>query len=157
MDYDVRVCEVTATPLAVARGFATRETLGRRIVELLDEVYRFQAQKNMHQAGLNVVVYRQAPEAGQSLAPGGFPVEAGVQVEAPFPSAGTVVCAATPAGPVATTTHMGPYEGLPQAHAAVRQWCGDEGRALAGPRWEIYGHWHDDPDQRRTDVYYLLA
>jgi hypothetical protein len=32
---------------------------------------------------------------------------------------------------------------------------------LAGPQWEIYGHWlpewNKDPSQIRTDVYYLLA
>jgi hypothetical protein len=32
---------------------------------------------------------------------------------------------------------------------------------LAGPNWEIYGHWQNewnkDPSQIRTDVYYLLT
>jgi hypothetical protein len=27
---------------------------------------------------------------------------------------------------------------------------------LAGPRWEIYGDWHDDPPLE-TEVYYLLS
>jgi len=27
---------------------------------------------------------------------------------------------------------------------------------FAGPNWEIYGHWTDDPAQLRTDVFYLL-
>jgi hypothetical protein len=28
---------------------------------------------------------------------------------------------------------------------------------LAGPCWELYGEWHDDPARRRTDMYHLLA
>jgi hypothetical protein len=38
----------------------------------------------------------------------------------------------------------------------VSRWCAAEGRGLAGPRWEIYGDWHDDPAELRTEVYYLL-
>ncbi|MDB5328046.1 MAG: Bacterial transcription activator, effector binding domain, partial [Phycisphaerales bacterium] len=34
------------------------------------------------------------------------------------------------------------------------------GHAMAGPNWELYGHWdqswNDDPSKIRTDVYYLL-
>jgi hypothetical protein len=43
------------------------------------------------------------------------------------------------------------------AHDAIRQWCRDNERQIAGPNWEVYGHWSDDPDQRRTDVFYLLS
>jgi len=30
------------------------------------------------------------------------------------------------------------------------------GRQLAGPRFEVYGDWRDDPAQLETEVYYLL-
>jgi len=40
---------------------------------------------------------------------------------------------------------------------AVLRWCAEHGLDPAGPRWEIYGHWHDDdPAQLETEVYYLL-
>ncbi len=72
-----------------------------------------------------------------------------------------MVGSATPAGPVATTTHFGPYGRLHEAHDAIRRWCAGNGHTLAGPNWEVYGHWQDawnsDPGQIRTDVYYLLA
>jgi effector-binding domain-containing protein len=62
---------------------------------------------------------------------------------------------------VASATHFGPYGGLGAAHEAIRQWSVTNSRALAGPNWEIYGHWqpewNDDPSRIRTDVYYLLA
>src|SRR5215469_17819219 len=78
-----------------------------------------------------------------------------------FAEEGEVVRSATPAGPVAWTTHLGPYSGLGPAHDAVSQWCRDYNRQLAGPNWEIYGHWQSEwntnPLQIRTDVYYLLT
>ena len=33
----------------------------------------------------------------------------------------------------------------------------EEQLLLAGPCWEVYGDWHDDPAKRRTDMYHLLA
>jgi effector-binding domain-containing protein len=71
------------------------------------------------------------------------------------------VCSATPAGAVASATHFGPYGGLGAAHDAVRTWCRENHHQLAGPSWEIYGHWqpewNDDPSRIRTDVFYLLS
>jgi len=34
--------------------------------------------------------------------------------------------------------------------------CDENGRVRGGTRWEIYGHWDDDPAKRRTDVFYVL-
>ena len=71
-----------------------------------------------------------------------------------------MVRSATPAGAVAWTTHLGPYAGLGAAHDAVHRWSAANGRKLAGPRWEVYGHWQEEwsssPSRIRTDVYYLL-
>src|SRR5262249_28162531 len=67
-----------------------------------------------------------------------------------------VVCSSTPAGLVATTAHFGPYARLGEAHQAILRWCADHGYKLAGPSWEVYGHWDDDPAKLRTDIYYLL-
>jgi effector-binding domain-containing protein len=84
-----------------------------------------------------------------------------VELYGPFAEDGQVVCSATPAGPVAWATHFGPYNGLGAAHDAVRRWCTANNRRLAGPNWEIYGHWQSEwntnPSQIRTDVYYLLT
>ena len=83
-------------------------------------------------------------------------VEFGVGVKSPFASIGRVVYSEVPSGTVATTTHWGDYGQLGLAHAAVIEWCKGNGRRLTGARWEVYGHWSEDPAQRRTDIYYLL-
>ena len=84
-------------------------------------------------------------------------LEVGVEVTAPAAVSGDLAMSATPAGWVITTTHHGPYSGLHDAHAAIREWSRQHARRLAGPNWEVYGHWHDDPNQLRTDVFYALA
>jgi hypothetical protein len=62
----------------------------------------------------------------------------------------------TPRGIAATTTHFGDYGRMSEANAAILEWCRANNRKLAGPSWEVYGHWTPDPSQLRTDVYYLL-
>src|SRR5262249_4341610 len=89
-----------------------------------------------------------------------FNLEVGVELEAPFGGHGEVVGSWLPAGEVATTTHLGPYQQLGAAHEAIQKWCSANVREPIRPCWEIYGHWqdewNDDPSKIRTDVYYLL-
>ena len=88
-------------------------------------------------------------------------LEVGVELDAPIAGSGEVVGSATPAGLVAATTHHGPYGLLHEAHEAIRLWCDQHGYPLAGPNWEIYGHWqaewNSDPSKISTDIYYLLV
>jgi effector-binding domain-containing protein len=88
-------------------------------------------------------------------------LEVGVELDAPFVGSGEVVGSATPSGPVASTTHYGPYRRLHEAHEAIRLWSEKNGYTLAGPNWEVYGHWSDewngDPSKISTDIHYLLA
>jgi effector-binding domain-containing protein len=55
------------------------------------------------------------------------------------------------------TTHRGPYDGLAAAHRAVLNHCANEGLALSGTRWEIYGDWEEDPARLETQVYWQRA
>lgn len=112
----------------------------------------------------NVIRAQQIAGAGRHVAvylDNQINLEVGVELDAPFAGHGEVVGSSTPAGPVATTTHYGPYVQLHAAHAAIQRWCAKNSHALAGPSWEIYGHWHDewnsDPSKIRTHVYYLLV
>jgi effector-binding domain-containing protein len=92
---------------------------------------------------------------------GSIRLEVGVELQGLFVDDGEVVRSATPAGTVASITHYGPYDGLGAAHDAIQHWCTVNGRELAGPSWEVYGHWerewNDDPSRIRTDVHYLLT
>lgn len=156
MPYGVEVREVASQPLAVVRDRATIQELGSKIGQLFPKVYAFLKDSTVQQSGHNVVVYWDGEGTELLFTAEGVPIEVGVQVATAFAGEGAVVCSASPAGTVATTVHMGPYSQLYEAHQAVRDWCKAHNRRLAGPNWEVYGDWSDDPARLRTDVYYLL-
>ena len=150
-DHPVRVEIAEPRAIAAVRATLPLADVPRRFAEYLDQVYAASRGGTVRLDGQNIFVYRTgaAPD-------GAAEVEFGVGTTSPFAPVGPVRYATLPTGAVAVTTHWGDYAGLGDAHGAVIAWCRTHGRELAGPRWEVYGHWSDDPARRRTDVYYLL-
>jgi effector-binding domain-containing protein len=148
--HEVRIEQATPRPLAVVRRRAAQSDLSRVVPEACGVVWNAVKARGLAGAGRHVAIYLN----------GEIDVEVGVEMPAPFAGGGDLVCSATPAGPVATTVHFGPYNRLCDAHQAIRDWCAAHGHTFAGPNWEIYGHWEDawnnDPSLIRTDVFYLL-
>lgn len=140
MPYTVQVIEVPELPIAVVRGHANSANLPSKIRELFDQFCAGFKGKG----GLNIVYYFGTGDAGE------FDIACGVQLE----QGGN---ASTPAGTVATATYTGPYNQMKPAHLAIHQWARENGRKLAGPSWEVYGHWSEDPAKLRTDIFYLLT
>lgn len=144
MSYEVRFGQVASLPTAVVRCTVGRNDLSRAVQRGCGTAWK--------------AVKAQGAKGGRNLAvyfDGAIRLEAGVELLSPFTPEGEVVISATPAGWVASVTHIGPYEGLGAAHAAIREWCRDIGHAPLGANWEIYGHWTDDPSELRTEVCYL--
>ena len=153
MQYAVRTERASATPLAVVRRRAPAHQLSKAVPEACGTVWNALKSRGVAGAGRHVAVYLGGSGAQVDM-------EIGAEVPAPFGGHGEVVDSATPAGEVATVTHFGPYGSLGAAHAAIRAWSTANNRPLAGPNWEIYGHWdaawNDDSSKIRTDLYYLL-
>jgi effector-binding domain-containing protein len=147
VDHEVNLATVAAQTIAAVRERVTPADIASRFGPALDQVWQFVRGAGLR-TGHNVFVY---DDAHPGL------IEFGVQVDTRFADEDVVVCTETPAGTVATTVHMGPYDQLGPAHAAVRAWCRHEGRAMTGIFWEVYSDWDDDPARLRTDVFYLLA
>ena len=145
MAYDVTIIEVPAQALAVVRRRATLNELGAVLTEAFDQVSDFIGEHKVV-TGHNVVLYLDQV----------FNLEVGVQVMSPLPAHESIIASETPAGRVATTTHFGPYEDLTLAHTAIARSVIGGGLQVAGPNWEVYGDWDEDPEKLRTDVYYLL-
>jgi effector-binding domain-containing protein len=146
----VEIQQTPSVPLAVIRRQASPAQLSALVPECCGIVWQaVKAQKAA--AGRHVALYWD----------GSIRLEVGVELLGAFIDDGEVVQSATPAGTVASVTHLGPYGGLGAAHDAVRRFCEAEGHRLAGPSWEIYGHWRPewdaDPSAIRTDVCYLLV
>ncbi len=156
MDRRVEITEAAEGLLAVVSDNATESNLRDKITPLFDQVYAFLKSADVKQTGHNVILYWDERDKQLLFSEAGLRIQAGVQISLPFEGDGTVSCSGTPGGAVATTAHMGPYGEIAGAHGAVRQWCKDNGRKIAGPNWEVYGDWSDDPGQLRTDIYYLL-
>jgi effector-binding domain-containing protein len=148
-DHYVQVHQADGIPLAVIRGQAKQSELSRVVPDWCGRVWSALRAQQLR-GGRNVAIYWDAA----------IRLEVGVEMPGAFAEQGGVVRSATPAGMVASITHFGPYAGLGAANAAIRNWCRANGHALAGPSWEIYGHWKSewdaDPSQIQTDVFYLL-
>ena len=148
--YSVRIQDVPSIPLAVVRRRASAAELSKIIPESCGLVWAaVRAQQTL--AGRHVAIYWNRD----------IRLEVGVELEGPFVDVDPVVRSATPAGPAAVVTHFGPYTALGAAHDAVHAWCRANEHRLAGPSWEIYGHWQEEwstnPELIRTDVFYQLA
>jgi effector-binding domain-containing protein len=151
MAYDVRLDTLTTPrPLAVVRRRARGQELAKVVPAACGIVWGVVRAQRIQGAGRHVALYLDDQ----------INLEVGVELEAPFAGSGEVVGSALPVGLVATATHLGPYDRLGAAHQAIRAWCAQQGHELAGPNWEIYGHWLEewnrDPAQIRTDVFCLL-
>ena len=146
----VQLHDLPPTPLAVLRRQVRASELARVVPECCGRVWKTLRAQGVR-GGRNVAVYWD----------GAIRLEAGVEMVAPFTEQDGVVRSATPGGRIAIVTHLGPYSGLGQAHVTVREWARTSGHRLAGPNWEIYGHWQEawntDPSLIRTDVCYGIA
>jgi effector-binding domain-containing protein len=147
--YGIREVTIAARPVAGVRAHVPRGRVAQEFGRYLDQVYAAARSGAVHLDGQNIFIYRAA--TADELT-----VDFCVGVTAPFVAAGAVVPLETPQGVTAMTTHHGDYGKLGDANAAILEWCRANDRRRAGPSWEVYGHWHPDPAQLQTDVYYLL-
>ena len=144
---------VEARPTAVVAQTCTWTEFPNLWGSLLGQVYEFVRPRPELATGdgdelwQNVMLYKnQRPD-----------VEVGVLVAGPFQDEGLVILSALPGGEAATATHRGDYAKLGVTHDAVRDYAVANGRQLAGPCWEIYGHARPDPSEAETEVFWLLG
>lgn len=137
-------------PLAVVRRTAAQKDLSVVIPQACGEVFKLAKAQRPSGLGRLVALYLNCV----------MDLEVGVELDRPITDGGGLFASELPAGTVASAIHMGPYQALHHAHVGIQQWCAANGHQLAGPSWEIYGHWlpewDKDPSKIRTDVYYLL-
>lgn len=149
LSHEVRLAELESVALAVVRRQVSRTDLSAAVREGCGRAFAV-ARNHGLKAGRNVAVYWD----------GAIHLDAGVELAEPFTEGEGIVRSATPGGLTAFVTHLCPYGQLGAAHAAIREWCATHGYGLAGPNWEIYGHWQSEwnaePSGIRTDVFYQL-
>lgn len=88
------------------------------------------------------------------LTTAGLPVPGGLTGE------GRIEIGELPGGALATTAHLGPYDKLSEAHAALRSWLAKEGRSPTGAPWESYvtdPTEQPDPEKWETRLFHPLG
>lgn len=148
MSYTVAIRQFDAQPTAVIRARTTIQRLSVDVPAACGEVWEFVKAQKIPGANRLLALYPDTKIVE---------IEVGAEVAQSFTGNGRIIPSHLPAGRVATTAHLGPYSALAGAHRAIQQWCAANGHRLAGPSWEIYGHWTEDETQLRTDVFYLLG
>jgi AraC family transcriptional regulator len=154
MTYSVIKQQLSPQPVLVVRRRVKRSEIAAAIGEALPHIFLYAQQKGIALAGLPFTRYVE-------MGPGLVTMEPGMRVAGPAVSGeGEIIGDTLPGGPVATTTHMGPYDKLPDAYAAIEQWIEEKELAAAGAPWESYitdpGDF-PDPKDWKTEVFWPLA
>jgi effector-binding domain-containing protein len=152
VNYEITVEVARPLTLAAVRATVPVSGIAAAWKPALDKVWAFLRTNHVLNSGLNVFLYHHPERSGEAMN-----IDFGVQVSNRFNDEGDVKCVETPPGEVAQTVHIGPYDRLSDAHAALHLWCKTNKRPIAAASWEIYGHWNNDPEKLETTIRYLLA
>jgi effector-binding domain-containing protein len=152
VSYDVVVETVQAELIAAVRSTVRLGEVGRAWKPALDQVWELLRANPGIVRGHNLFLYHHPARRDDPMS-----ADFGVQVAERFEAAGPVHCVETPAGAVARTVHLGPYDQLRDAHDAVHAWCAAHGRTIGAASWETYGDHDDDPALLVTTITYLLG
>ena len=139
-----------ARPILAIRAATTVDKLSELMGSLFGEVYGCIQQSGQEPAGMPFSIYH-------SMDGDAIDLECGMPVASPTEGMGRVVAGELPAGTVATVSHMGPYDDLPQTWAALTEWIGSQGLQPAGAPWEVYvtdPGAEPDPSKWRTDIFF---
>ena len=149
MVIEVRTGQAVPRRLAAIRSVTTPQDLRQTIGRSLGIIWPAIREQGVR-FGHNVFVYRDGE-------PGTLVVELGVEVLGDFTEHGEIQMVQTPAREVATAAYYGDdYTQMTPVYQALEQWCASNGRRPAGVNWEVYGDPAEDPEQTRTDIYFLL-
>ncbi|MDE0047587.1 MAG: GyrI-like domain-containing protein [Chloroflexota bacterium] len=142
--------EIGAQPMLAIRTTSPMDKLEELLGSLFGEVYGYIQERGEQPAGMPFSRYHSMDGTTVDL-------ECGMPVASPMEGKGRVQAGELPAGSVATVTHLGPYDGLPQTWSALTEWMASEGHNPAGAPWEVYvTDPGAEPDQSkwRTEIYF---
>ena len=125
--YEVKVKLVVARPILTIHAATSLADMDVTMPFAIEELYTYLEHRGIPAAGPDFCAYSY-PEGCTDP----FTADACVPVESRFEGEGRVVAGTLPAGPVAYTVHIGPYEELHLAFEAVLTWIHERGR-LADP------------------------
>jgi AraC family transcriptional regulator len=166
MTYSIVKKDLQPQPVLVVRRRIKRSEIAATIAESLPHVFQYAQQHGIALAGLPFTRYVE-------MGPGLMTIEPGMRIAATDQNSiaidptwtrtaqdANVVKDTLPGGSVVTTTHMGSYEKLPEAYAAIQEWIEAKGLVTAGAPWECYvtdPAEYADPKDWKTDVFWPVS
>ena len=164
--------QIEAQHILGIRVTTTMDNVGEVMGPLFGEVFGYIQQSGQQPAGMPLTIYHAMDDAAVDperivggyeddleceVKPGTMVMECAMPVASAMDGSGRIQASELPSGTVATVTHMGPYDNLPQSWSALTEWMGQQGLQPAGAPWEVYvTDPGAEPDQSkwRTDIFF---
>jgi effector-binding domain-containing protein len=131
MEYQVSMQDVPDQPIVSIRGRLAQSDLPAFIGRSFGELYGHLRLLGVKPGGEPFVIYHE-------FGPNEVDAEVCTPVAGPMKASGRITSRVLPAATVAQALHIGPYEDLHVAYAAVTHWVGGHGLEAAGPVRERY-------------------
>lgn len=150
MEYQVETHHQQRQPYVAVRTTTPMAAIGTSMGELFGRLYGWLGAHHETATGAPWARYL-------SVGPDEVEVEVAAPVRTEAVGDGGVSSGVLPACEVATTLHVGPYDHLEDAYAAVSTWLQAHGRQPSGAMWEVYLNGPDtepDPGRWKTLVCY---
>jgi effector-binding domain-containing protein len=148
--FTAQAVELRATPLLLVREAAAAPAdIGKAYADGFAQIGKFMAKNKLHQAGAPMGV-------DGAMAAGNFTFEAGMPVDrADVPGTDGVRVTQSYGGKALKTTHVGPYDKLPQTQEKLRAFIAAHAYVQKGP---VISWYVDDPgttpaEKLRTELY----
>jgi AraC family transcriptional regulator len=156
--YTITKREIPPTPVLIMRHRVKRSEIAQTIGQTLHAIFLYSQKNGIALGGPPFARYPESSIGFVTIEPG---TRIATVPDNPNPTGEPGVIHDTlPGGPVAFTTHHGPYDKLPDAHAALEAWIEAEGLTPAGAPWESYvtdpGD-YPDPKDWRTALFWPVA
>jgi AraC family transcriptional regulator len=134
MTYSITKKELSPQPVLVMRHRVKRSEIAKTIAESLPPIFAYAQQHGIALAGPPLTRYSEMGPGLMTMEPG-MPIASGT---VPATGGSGVVMETLPGGPAATTVHIGPYDQLQEAYAALEQWIRAQGLVPGNAPWESY-------------------
>ncbi|MGF1464683.1 MAG: helix-turn-helix domain-containing protein [Sandaracinaceae bacterium] len=131
MTYDFTIEPFEETAFLYQEARCPHAEIGDRLGGILPAVFQYATAEGITMTGPPMTLY-------MAWGPGLVTLRSGMPVTRGAKGKGEIEAIVLPAGEAAVTTHVGPYDGLGEAHAAAERFVEREGLRRAGPLREVY-------------------
>ena len=148
--YEIETRTLQAQPTLTMHGIVAVEDIKAWLGKAYEAVERHASRIHASFAGPPFARYRSLDDTFEK-----FEIEAGLPVLLAVEGDNGVAASELPGGPAAVTVHVGAYDEMTPAYAAINEWLAVRGAAADGAPWEVYftdPNEQPDPTAWRTEI-----